>query len=68
MKQDFTTSRVYNLSGMFTLTLRLVVGWTYFSVFWRRIVLENRLVEDSPWDISENNLIIFFQMHWELDP
>lgn len=53
MKQDFTTSRVYNLSGMFTLTLRLVVGWTYFSVFWRRIVLENRLVEDSPGYIGE---------------
>lgn len=53
MKQDFATNRVYNLSGMFTLALRLVVGWTYFSAFWRRIVLENKLVEDAPGYIGE---------------
>lgn len=53
MKQDFTTNRVYTLSGMFTLALRLVVGWTYFSAFWRRVVLENKLVEDAPGYIGE---------------
>lgn len=36
-------SQLYNLSGTFTLTLRLVVGWTYFSAFWRRLILENKL-------------------------
>lgn len=27
----------------YTLALRLVIGWTYFSAFWRRLVLENKL-------------------------
>lgn len=27
----------------YTLALRLVVGWTYFSAFWRRIVLDYKL-------------------------
>lgn len=38
-KQSFTTA------GFFTLGLRLVIGWTYFSAFWRRLVLENKLIE-----------------------
>ncbi|MCD8183899.1 MAG: quinol oxidase [Bacteroides sp.] len=53
MKQTTATNRVFNLSGMFTLALRLVVGWTYFSAFWRRLVLENKLVEDAPGYIGE---------------
>ena len=40
-------SRAYILAGLFTLSLRLVVGWTYFSAFWRRLVLENKLIPDS---------------------
>jgi uncharacterized membrane protein YphA (DoxX/SURF4 family) len=31
------------MAGLFTLSLRLVVGWTYFSAFWRRLILENKL-------------------------
>lgn len=38
-KQSFKTA------GFFTLGLRLVVGWTYFSAFWRRLILENKLIE-----------------------
>ena len=38
-KQSFTTA------GFFTLGLRLVVGWTYFSAFWRILILENKLIE-----------------------
>lgn len=38
-KQSFTTA------GFFTLGLRMVVGWTYFSAFWRRLILENKLIE-----------------------
>ncbi|MTG98982.1 MULTISPECIES: TQO small subunit DoxD [Myroides] len=38
-KQSFTTA------GFFTLAIRLVVGWTYFSAFWRRLILENKLIE-----------------------
>jgi len=33
----------FNMAGLFTLSLRLVVGWTYFSAFWRRLILENKL-------------------------
>ena len=50
-------SRAYILAGLFTLSLRLVVGWTYFSAFWRRLVLENKLI---PPDTSERSLTISF--------
>ena len=43
MEKESTPERpsgqTYDLSGMFSLALRLVVGWTYFSAFWRRLVL-----------------------------
>ncbi len=31
----------------------MVVGWTYFSAFWRRLVLENKLIPDVPGYIGE---------------
>ena len=34
---------IKNDAGLFTLALRLVVGWTYFSAFWRRVALANKL-------------------------
>lgn len=34
---------IKNNAGLFTLALRLVVGWTYFSAFWRRVALTNKL-------------------------
>ena len=34
---------IKNDAGLLTLALRLVVGWTYFSAFWRRTILENKL-------------------------
>lgn len=43
----------YSLAGLFTLSLRLVVGWTYFSAFWRRLVLENKLIPDTAGYIGE---------------
>lgn len=36
----------YYLAGLFTLTIRLVVGWTYFSAFWRRVILKPKLDPD----------------------
>lgn len=30
-------------NGLFSLSMRWVIGWTYFSAFWRRVVLENKL-------------------------
>lgn len=42
-----------NLAGLFTLSLRLVIGWTYFSAFWRRLILENKLIPDEVGYIGE---------------
>lgn len=50
-RQNLTGS--YTLAGLFTLALRLVVGWTYFSAFWRRLVLENKLIPDTAGYIGE---------------
>ena len=38
----------YRWAAVIALPLRLVVGWTYFSAFWRRLVLENKLIPDDP--------------------
>lgn len=35
------------VAGLFTLPLRLVIGWTYFSAFWRRLILDNKLIPDE---------------------
>ncbi|MBF7091546.1 DoxX family membrane protein [Flavobacterium sp. ALJ2] len=43
----------YNLAGLFTLSIRLVIGWTYFSAFWRRLILENKLIQDEAGYIGE---------------
>lgn len=43
----------YNYAGMFTTALRLVVGWTYFSAFWRRLILENKMDPDVAGYIGE---------------
>lgn len=40
--------QAFSLTGIVTLALRLVVGWTYFSAFLRRVVLENKLIPDAP--------------------
>lgn len=45
--------KAYTLVGIFTLSLRLIVGWTYFSAFWRRLVLENKLIPDTAGYIGE---------------
>ncbi|MHC8949402.1 TQO small subunit DoxD [Sphingobacterium hungaricum] len=39
--------------GDYALALRLVIGWTYFSAFWRRIILENKLDPDAVGYIGE---------------
>ncbi|WP_126972871.1 TQO small subunit DoxD [Gynurincola endophyticus] len=36
-----------------SLALRLVIGWTYFSAFWRRLILENKLIEEQAGYIGE---------------
>ena len=51
--QQQEQSTAYVLAGIFTLSLRLIVGWTYFSAFWRRLVLENKLIPDGAGYIGE---------------
>ncbi|WP_185225805.1 TQO small subunit DoxD [Chryseobacterium indologenes] len=43
----------YDLAGLYTLSLRMVIGWTYFSAFWRRLILENKLTPDENGYIGE---------------
>lgn len=45
--------RSLHLSGTITFALRLVIGWTYFSAFWRRLILENKLDPDAAGYIGE---------------
>ncbi len=40
-------------AGMFTTALRWVAGWTYFSAFWRRLILENKLNPEEAGYIGE---------------
>lgn len=42
-----------NDAGLLSLALRLVVGWTYFSAFWRRTVLANKLDPEMAGYIGE---------------
>lgn len=51
MQKEFTTPATP--AGLIVLSLRLVAGWTYFSAFWRRLVLENKLDPDAPGYIGE---------------
>lgn len=51
MKNYLDTSA--NEAGIFTLSLRWVIGWTYFSAFWRRLILENKLIPEEAGYIGE---------------
>lgn len=42
-----------NMAGLFTLSLRWVIGWTYFSAFWRRLILDNKLIPEEAGYIGE---------------
>lgn len=53
MSKNNQLSQAYLMSGAFTIALRLVVGWTYFSAFWRRLILENKLNPDEAGYIGE---------------
>lgn len=53
MNINNNNNRSENLAGLFTLSLRWVIGWTYFSAFWRRLILENKLIPDEAGYIGE---------------
>lgn len=36
-----------DMAGLLTMGFRLVIGWTYFSAFWRRLILENKLIPEE---------------------
>lgn len=40
-------------AGLMVLAVRLVIGWTYFSAFWRRTILENKLDPEAAGYIGE---------------
>jgi len=44
---------IKNDSGLLALAIRLVIGWTYFSAFWRRTILVNKLDPELPGYIGE---------------
>lgn len=48
-----------NDAGLLALSIRLVIGWTYFSAFWRRTVLANKLDPETAGYIGEkfNNFL-----------
>ena len=43
----------HNRAGLFTLSLRWVIGWTYFSAFWRRLIIDNKLIPEEAGYIGE---------------
>ena len=53
MNKNFIPGQAFSAAGMFTLSLRLVTGWTYFSAFWRRLILDNKLDPDAAGYIGE---------------
>ena len=46
-------SQSSDMAGLYALSLRMVIGWTYFSAFWRRLILENKLIPDEQGYIGE---------------
>src|SRR5690606_21358857 len=40
-------------AGTLTLALRWVIGWTYFSAFWRRLIIDNKLIPGEAGYIGE---------------
>src|SRR5690606_7546812 len=44
---------IKNDAGLLALATRLVIGWTYFSAFWRRTILTNKLDPEQAGYIGE---------------
>lgn len=44
---------IKNDAGLLVLAIRLVIGWTYFSAFWRRTILADKLDPESVGYIGE---------------
>ncbi|HLU94022.1 MAG TPA: TQO small subunit DoxD [Membranihabitans sp.] len=46
-------NQTYSYAGMLTTALRWVAGWTYFSAFWRRLVIDYKLDPEGAGYIGE---------------
>jgi len=51
--KNFIDHSANTMAGLFTLSLRWIIGWTYFSAFWRRLILENKLIPEEAGYIGE---------------
>lgn len=51
--KPLTQGAASSMAGLFTLSLRWVIGWTYFSAFWRRLILDNKLIPEEAGYIGE---------------
>lgn len=47
------TERHFNTAALFALPVRLIIGWTYFSAFWRRVGIADKLDPDLPGYVGE---------------
>lgn len=48
-----TLERHFTTAALFALPVRLVIGWTYFSAFWRRVGIADKLDPNLPGYIGE---------------
>ncbi|MEB3032354.1 TQO small subunit DoxD [[Mycobacterium] nativiensis] len=48
-----TTGRQFDTAALFALPVRLVIGWTYFSAFWRRVGIDDKLDPNVPGYVGE---------------
>lgn len=51
--KNHINATAHSIAGLFTLSLRWVVGWTYFSAFWRRLIIDNKLIPEEAGYIGE---------------
>lgn len=47
------TNKSALLAGTYATAFRWVIGWTYFSAFWRRLILDNKLIPEEAGYIGE---------------
>src|SRR5690606_6893661 len=53
MKLHHIDGTAHHIAGLFTLPIRWVIGWTYFSAFWRRLIIDNKLIPEEAGYIGE---------------
>src|SRR5690606_32717343 len=51
--KNFIDHSANTMAGLLTLSLRWIIGWTYFSAFWRQLILENKLIPEEAGYIGE---------------